>query len=447
MSARSAILNDLPRKNLSGQLIMLLLVFPVLCAFGRWAEAKYAGGTGEPNDPYQIATAEDLMLLGDSPEDYDRDFILTADIDLDPNLPGRKIFDKAVIAPELTYSDLEVFGGTPFSGYFDGQDHVISNLQIQGNRYLGLFGRLEIGAMIANLGLEAFDVNGEDSLIGGLVGDNSGSIMMSYSTGVANGSATVGGLVGFSDGNIQSSYSTGMVGGKYSHIGGLVGWNSGNIESSHSSSVVSTDGYDTGGLVGMNYGSGSISSSYSTGTVIGRCSVGGLVGCNQTGDSPSRTEADSNEKERSITASYSTSMVIGDYYVGGLVGENRRGFIIASYSTGAVSGDRFVGGLVGDNDDSIRASYSTGQVSGNEYIGGLVGSSFNEEIIDSFWDIQTSGLQISDGGIGLMTAQMQDIQTFLDVGWDFVDETENGTEDIWWMPEDDYPRLWWELSD
>jgi hypothetical protein len=28
-----------------------------------------------------------------------------------------------------------------------------------------------------------------------------------------------------------------------------------------------------------------------------------------------------------------------------------------------------------------------------------------------------------------------------------VDETENGTEDIWWVNEgEDYPRLWWEPS-
>jgi len=27
-----------------------------------------------------------------------------------------------------------------------------------------------------------------------------------------------------------------------------------------------------------------------------------------------------------------------------------------------------------------------------------------------------------------------------------VDETNNGTEDIWWIDEGkDYPRLWWEL--
>jgi hypothetical protein len=29
---------------------------------------------------------------------------------------------------------------------------------------------------------------------------------------------------------------------------------------------------------------------------------------------------------------------------------------------------------------------------------------------------------------------------------DFVDETQTGTEDIWWILEgQDYPRLWWEL--
>ena len=33
-------------------------------------------------------------------------------------------------------------------------------------------------------------------------------------------------------------------------------------------------------------------------------------------------------------------------------------------------------------------------------------------------------------------------------GWDFVGETANGTEDIWWILEGkDYPHLWWEGSD
>jgi hypothetical protein len=76
-----------------------------VCLLGLPVYAKYSGGTGEPNDPYQIATAADLITLGETPEDYDKHFILTADIDLDPNLPGRKVFDKAVIAPDTDPND------------------------------------------------------------------------------------------------------------------------------------------------------------------------------------------------------------------------------------------------------------------------------------------------------------------------------------------------------
>ncbi len=41
---------------------------------------------------------------------------------------------------------------------------------------------------------------------------------------------------------------------------------------------------------------------------------------------------------------------------------------------------------------------------------------------------------------------MQTASTFLEAGLDFVDEVEDGTDDIWWILEgQDYPRLWWEL--
>jgi hypothetical protein len=40
---------------------------------------------------------------------------------------------------------------------------------------------------------------------------------------------------------------------------------------------------------------------------------------------------------------------------------------------------------------------------------------------------------------------MQDIDTFLDAGWDLVGETDNGTEDVWMMcPGQDAPHLRWE---
>ena len=53
-----------------------MLVLLSVCFFGPLAQAKHSGGTGEPNDPYQIARAEDLMLLGENPDDYDKHFKL-----------------------------------------------------------------------------------------------------------------------------------------------------------------------------------------------------------------------------------------------------------------------------------------------------------------------------------------------------------------------------------
>ena len=42
---------------------------------------------------------------------------------------------------------------------------------------------------------------------------------------------------------------------------------------------------------------------------------------------------------------------------------------------------------------------------------------------------------------------MQNRDTYLAAGWDFASETTNGTQDIWHMPENDYPGLWWETPD
>jgi rhodanese-related sulfurtransferase len=383
------------------------------------SDSKYGGGTGEPNDPYLIYTAEQLNAIGAEPNDWDKSFKLMADIDLDPNLPGNKVFDKAVIAYEHTFDDPESFGGTSFSGQFDGNGYVISNLHIQGSRYLGLFGRLEIGAVISNLGLETADVNGTDILVGSLVGCNwGGDIASCYSSGTVNGNALVGGLVGENlVGSIFSSYSTNVVIGEYFYIGGLVGINSGSISSSHSTSTVSgASSFDVGGFVGSN--SGTITESYSTGTVTGYGRVGGLVGVNLVGPA---TRFEDPEYIGSITASYSTSTVIGDsWYVGGLVGENY-GFINSSYSNGTVSGDLFVGGLVG---------------------GG-----FPSRATNCLWDMETSDQVMSIGGTGKTTAEMQRASTFLEAGWDFVGETENGTEDIWSICEGtNYPRLVWQIQ-
>jgi hypothetical protein len=220
-----------------------------------------------------------------------------------------------------------------------------------------------------------------------------------------NGSKSVGILAGMNSGSITRCIGGGEVVG-HNMVGGLVGSNHGSIVASKSTGTTSGEDWDAGGLVGYNGGD--------------------------------------------IRSSYSDSQVSGNNCVGGLTGNNdlsRFGNTITDcYSTGAVAGDILVGGLVGSNwQSTISNSYSTGLVTGNEYVGGLVGSTNEGDIIDSLWDMNTSGLSESDGGTGLSTAEMQTASTFLEAGWDFVGETENGTDDIWWILEgQDYPRLWWE---
>jgi len=264
------------------QILLIITVLITICSFSFPAYAKYSGGTGEPNDPYQIATPEDLLLLGDSPEDYDKHFILTADIDLDPNLPGRKVFDKAVIAPDTGTRSWISFQGTSFTGVFDGNGHTISHLTITGAWYLGLFGQVasERG-MVKNLGVLDVKITGEDHRVGGLAGENSGDITRCYSTGIVNGSTSVGGVVGYSlGGTLTCSFSTAKVSGS-SYVGGLVGEHWGTaVTNCYSSGAVSGRSI-VGGLTGGNWGT--IANCYSTSKVSGTDSVGGLVGARTWG--------------------------------------------------------------------------------------------------------------------------------------------------------------------
>ena len=421
-----------------------LWVIPLLITiyfFSFPAYAQYGGGTGVANDPYQIATAEDLIALGETPEDYDKHFVLTANIDLDPQLPGRKVFDKAVIAPDVDDTKYD-FQGTSFGGVFDGNGYTISHLTIIGSNYLGLFGRIGKAAQISNLGLKAINVNGTDDYIGGLAGIvwkqhrlRVVSIKNCNSTGSVSGNREVGGLVGRNYvGRIKASYCRGTVTGNEA-VGGLVGYVQ-NSEVSNSYFIGSLNGEKyVGGLVGIIRHS-RITASYSRVTVAGNQDVGGLVG---------------HMESSNVSNSYSVGSLNGKECVGGLVGIIRHGKITAGYSRGTVTGNRNVGGLVGRNhSSSISTSYSTGTVSGDENIGGFVGigQASTRWVTASFWDVETSGQATSYRGLGKTTAEMQTAATFIEAGWDFVDETTNGTEDIWWILEGhDYPRLSWEAHD
>ncbi|TSD13503.1 hypothetical protein DP107_11800, partial [Haloglomus irregulare] len=173
-------------------------------------------------------------------------------------------------------------------------------------------------------------------------------------------------------------------------VGGIAGNSSGTITASNTSGQVSGTGA-VGGLVGQNRGT--ISGSFATGDISGQYDVGGLVGKNKA----------------SITTSYVTGSATGDYDIGGLVGLQNGGTVTGSYATADVTGNNDgAGGLVGQNrdDSSVSRSYASGTVDGSENVGGLVGNN-GGTVSNSYWDIQQTGQETSDGdAVGIFTRDM-----------------------------------------
>lgn len=300
---------------------------------------SWLDGAGTDEDPYQIDSAEQLVLAGKASILWDKYYILNKDITLDvdsvnpdyadPNLDDKLVFGQAIIPA--------------FSGVFDGNDHTISNIIIDGGSFLGLFGRLEPESQVKNLNIEDANIIGSGSYIGGLNGYNKkGTVTMCGSKGTISG---------------------------YSWVGGLMGYNSiGNITQCYSDAIVDAN-LSAGGLLGENV-KGNVTQCYSAGVVSGNADTGGLVGYNWDG---------------AIAQSYSTSAVNGEIYVGGLLGRNNEGNIDQCYSTGKVRGDYETGGLIGYNYYSylINDSFWNIQTSGKTTSDGGTGKTTTQMKIQS----------------------------------------------------------------
>ena len=277
---------------------------------------------------------------------------LGADLDFDTNGSGTAdagdtYWNGGAGWAPIGVPEFYVFGA--FNTRFNGNGHVIANLFVNGSDHAGLFGALGQSGVIRNLSLTDVDVTGEDA-VGGLVGQNYGTVIASETTGQVFGDNGVGGLAGENDGTITRSRSS-----------AAATYQPGPPPCQAPCIWFSSDAPGIGGLAGTN--DGSITASYATGRVSGS-DAGGLVGYN-TGR---------------ISGSYATGSVTGST-AGGLVGTSGRGSgIYASYATGRVSGTGSnVGGLVGD-DRSSGSSVTTA----------------------SYWDTTTSGV-----GGGRTTAQLQ----------------------------------------
>lgn len=146
-----------------------------------------------------------------------------------------------------------------------------------------------------------------------------------------------------------------------------------------------------------------------------------------------------------ISESYSLATVTatsptGTASAGGFA-EEIDGTVSDCYARGNASasgGTAYAAGFARENiaGGVITNCFSTGIPTGADGIGGFCQSNA-DTITDCFWDEDTSGTAVSDGGTGKTTSQMKTKATFTDADWDFII--------IWFIngvTNDGYPFHW-----
>lgn len=400
---------------------------------------EFAGGDGSQGDPWQIASLDQLQMVGDF---LDAHFIQTADIDA---------------ADEENFMPIAM--DSSFSGSYNGNDYVISNLTINRTEEtdinIGLFSELAPEAVLENITIENADVVGY-RFVGILAGRNAGgSILNSYTSGSVSGTVGdantyTGGITGFllEGGVIENSGSSADVVSAFNYAGGLVGLarDHGTVVSdSWATGNVSADRV-AGGLVGQVQDEAIIERSWASGDVmVATWTVGGLVGTCDHGCQILESYAGGSAV---IDAESSNSRWAGG--LAGLLQDNSDlGSRIAdSYSTASVSGNTHSGGLIGrmrNGSPQVLSSFAAGTVSGDHgSVGGFIGTFDAGTLAGSYWDTEATGKEGPGAGsqddvTGLTTEQMTGNEADVNMtGLDFVDT---------WKTSIAYPILHWEVTE
>ena len=302
--------------------LLLVSLFPVMQAF--------ADGDGA----IHIKSAEDLQELARS-------------CTLDSWSRGKTVvLDNDIVLESDDALPIPTFGGT-----FQGNGHTISGLSItQSVSPAGLFGVLQKDAVITELNVEGtVSPSGDSESVGGIVGENYGTIEQSTFNGSVSGKRSVGGVVGRnrSSGVVRACEASGAIFGQ-NMTGGIVGENLGSIVSCRSRAYVNIESTDPSiDLSNMNLEfSLDLAKLSRADTLNTATDTGGIAGYSS-----------------GAIASSTNYAAVGyqhiGYNIGGVVGRSS-GQVLACSNEGAVCGRKDVGGIAGQMEPYIRMEVSDG---------------------------------------------------------------------------------------
>ena len=340
-----------------------------------FAAADFAGGSGTKDDPYQIATAEQLAKLAGEVNlgvygnthsgEY---FKLTAPIDL-----SGKRWVPIGYGNEISHS---------FSGYFDGNNQVITGLYVdeRGNGVCaGLFGNVAAISdepVLKNIRIENATI---------YAGDSPDSSAHTYGAGVLAGNLTILGGSRVSCIGVENCQGTGKVDSEM-QAGGLLGSASYANVSGCSADVTVTGTRVSGGFIGYIF-LGSYKNCTAEGSVSGGWATGGFAG--SVSGYGASVEIEHCASHGDVTAN--------DWNTGGFVGYLEEGKISNSVSYGNVTNtvtgwQPKTGGFSGTNTHgeiqncsaagTVKASHPTivpGGFIGYDDVGTTTGCAFDQE--------------------------------------------------------------------
>ena len=270
-------------------LFLTLCLMTGLSAFASADEAVFAGGSGTAEDPYQIATAEQLAALSVTVNDGSANgypgqyFVLTDDIDL-----------SGTAWQPIGHLDLsnQYNMSVWFMGTFDGQGHTVSNISLSSDEPVcgaGIIG-INLGE-VKNLNAKNISINCTNDFsmaIGCVVGFNMGGAVHDVTLTGENsvsGINCVGGIVG---GNSAGTVANCTVEGLTVRVLGDNDFSSGRI--------IQVDMAECGGLIIGGGLGGSIGNCTARGKVIADgnepVGLGGIGGCLQMMDTVTNCTAD-----------------------------------------------------------------------------------------------------------------------------------------------------------
>ena len=270
-------------------LFLALCLATGLCAFASADASIFAGGSGTEDDPYQIATADQILALSATVNDGSANgypgqfFVLTSDIDLD-----------GIAWQPIGHLDLadQSNMSVMFMGTFDGQGHTISNITFSSDDPVcgaGIIG-MNLGE-VKNLNAKNISINCTNDFsmaIGCVVGFNMGGSIHDVTLSGENSVSGVNCIGGITGGNSSGIIANCSVEGTTVRVLGNNDFSSGRI--------VQVDMAECGGLVIGGSLGGSIDNCTAQGKVVADgnepVGLGGIAGCLQMMDTVTNCTAD-----------------------------------------------------------------------------------------------------------------------------------------------------------